>query len=461
MEFRYFDPKKKIVSREVKVGMEWKDVKTSNKLMNSIFARVDNGDGIVSETELDSINRIFKEKDINNNGISENSELEVVAEFSKDTWNYIKSKIQVAENLYNDIYAKTSLGLPTTGKNIDKHVKMVNKDNVWTVLKVYQDKTNGEESLFSGIMGEIGLSYEKRASYCKQIMNQLISLYKDQGLYTDDIVKEFNAELKYQGETWSRANAKRLDAIVNKLMLRYNAVEKKENYLPNGKIDKDFSQGNTGDCWLLASIKAISRSPRGLKILNDSIKVAPNGNVTVTLKGAGKSYTFTRAEILGNKQFSSGDLDVRAIEMAVDRYFTDEKESKNVGGEIDINSNVEDIAYQILTGKGACDHFFFRGSKFDELFLHENRYEIRQEHIDRFNDKNHIICVSANHNKKDVKVSTTKENEGVLTTDHSYAVSRADKNYVYLINPWDTSSELKVDMKTFKSFFNIIYEMDL
>lgn len=464
MEFRYLNPKNKIVKRDVEVGMKWKDVKTSNKLLNSIFTNVDNGDGVVSETELDSIKRILKERDKNKNNLSENSELEGVEKLDKKDWNYVKAKVQVANNLYHDIYAKTRLGLPTTGKNIDKHIKAINKDNVWSVLKIYQDKTNGEESLFSGIMGEIGLSYSERASYCKHIMKALVDIYKDSGVYIDDIVNEFNKEIQYQKGTWSRANAERLDAIADKLMRRYNSIDQEQNNLPNGRIDKNFKQGTTGDCWLLSAIKAISKTPKGLKILNDSIKVTPNGNVIVTLKGVKKSYTFTRKEIMGNTQLSSGDLDVRAIEMAVDRYFADERKSKNVGERIDINGNSEDIAFQILTGKGGWDHFYERGSDFDE-WLNGERYEIRPEHIAKFNNKNHIVCVSAfGQSKKDIRVSTTASNgnkEGRLVKNHAYAISRADKNYIYLINPWDTSTELKVDIKTFKSFFNNIRELDL
>ena len=461
MEIKFVNGKGKVVSRTLEEGQKWEQRKTSNKTLNNIFETADDGDGVVSQLEIDTINRIIKEQDKNKNGILEEEDLKQIADIKKDGWEIAKKRINVALEIYNDIYAKSSIGFPTTGKNIDKHIQAVTEDNVWGVIKAYEDKTDGEESIFSGIMGEIGLKYSDRAKYCKHIIDMLVKRYSNNGVYIEDIVKEFNAELDYQRDTWTTADAKRLDAIVRKLMKRLNNADQSKNIAPNGKIDKDFSQGASGDCWLLASIKAISMSPKGLKILNDSIKIESNGDVTVTLKGVNKSYTFTQTEISGNTQLSTGDLDVRAIEMAVDKYIAEERgiESEYGVTRIDINGNNEQIAYKILLGKGNWDHFYDKDSIMDK-WLNGDRYEIRQEHIDRFNDKNHIVCVSS-HGKKDLILKEPDSNNTKLFSLHSYAVSRADSKYVYLINPHDTSKEIKVSIKTFKTFFNDIAEVDI
>ena len=450
MKIFYMNKQGEQVYRELEEGKTWKESKTSNANLNLIFDRIDDGDGIISQTEIDSLNRILKENDDNLNKICDKDEIEEIAKITKDEWQNVRAKVNVAEQIYNDIFAKNSLGFPTTGKHIEKHIEEVTADNVWTVLAVYQDKTDGKESLFSGIMGETGLKYDKRAEYCKQIMNKLAERYQERGIYIDDILKEFDNELNYQKETWTPANAKRLDAIVNKLMDRYNHIDQTENYLPNGKIDHDFKQGNTGDCWLIASIKALANSPKGLKMLNDSVKVNKDGSVTVTLKGVNKTYTFTKEEINGNTQLSTGDLDVRAIEMAFDKYFTEERE---VNGKVDLNGNSMITAYNILTGKDGYVNFSF-------INLFKDR-EITQEEIDKFNDKNHIVCVSSHNGKKDINIKAANGSDALLTGNHAYAVSRADKNYVYLINPWDTSTEIKVDIQTFKEFFNNLTVVDL
>ena len=462
MEIKFVNKKGQIVSRTIEEGQKWEECKTSNSTLNSVFTTVDDGDGIVSEHEIDTIKRVIKEQDKNKNGICEEEDLKEIANITKDGWETAKKKINVALQIYNDIYAKNGMGFPTTGKNIGQHIKDITPDNVGSVIKIYEDKTEGEESIFAGIMGEIGLKYSERAEYCRHIINMLTKLYADHGVYTEDILQEFNKELDYQRDTWSRADAERLDSIVNKLIKRFNSADETKNIAPNGKIDDYFYQGAAGDCWLLAPIKAISMSPKGLKILNDSVKVHSNGDVTVTLQGVKKSYTFTRKEIYGNKQLSTGDLDVRAIEMAVDKYIAEERGIETDFGErrIDINGNNDAIAYKILLGKGYWNHFYEKGSNIDE-WLNGKRYEIRQEHIDRFNDKNHIVCVSASREKNNIVIREPGGKNTTLLTEHGYAVSRADNKYIYLINPYDTSKEIRVSIKTFKSFFNHIAEVDL
>jgi uncharacterized protein YvpB len=49
----------------------------------------------------------------------------------------------------------------------------------------------------------------------------------------------------------------------------------------------------------------------------------------------------------------------------------------------------------------------------------------------------------------------------VLTTNHAYAVLRADSEYVYLINPWKSDSEIKITREQFKEFFNYYNQMEL
>ncbi|MCQ2739232.1 MAG: hypothetical protein MJ237_03270 [bacterium] len=48
-----------------------------------------------------------------------------------------------------------------------------------------------------------------------------------------------------------------------------------------------------------------------------------------------------------------------------------------------------------------------------------------------------------------------------LVRNHAYTVSRSDSKYVYLINPWDSSTKIHVDRKTFEEIFNAIDEFDL
>ena len=137
-----------------------------------------------------------------------------------------------------------------------------------------------------------------------------------------------------------------------------------------------------------------------------------------------------------------------------DKYFAEER---SVNGRIDINGNQMRTAYEILTGNDGWNHFYAESSLMDKWI---NGDKITQERIDKFNDKNHIVCVASSANE-DIKLHASDGSDAVLIGHHAYAVSRADKNYVYLINPWNTSTEIKVDIKTFTSFFNDLQDIDL
>ena len=104
----------------------------------------------------------------------------------------------------------------------------------------------------------------------------------------------------------------------------------------DGKID-EFVQGSIGDCWLLSAINGLKRHPKGKEILEKSLSVDKDNNITVTLQGPKKQYTFTKEQLDStlNKQnyyYSTGDRDVLAIEMAVEKFKTEsaQKSSKRV-----------------------------------------------------------------------------------------------------------------------------------
>lgn len=330
-------------------------------------------------------------------------------------------------------------------------------------LESFDYETENKKSLFSEIMEARALSMDDRMKYARQFFSKLKELQESRGIYMDDLLASFEKELQKQKKSWSPAEGINLDRLVKQLLQRSKERPDTatQNIVPNGKIDADFKQGTTGDCWLLASIKAIANTTKGLEILNDSIKVNKDGSVTVTLKGKNKTYTFSKDEITRSSHLSTGDLDVRAIEMAVNKYITEEGGLYFHDEAVDINNNYMMAAFETLTGKSMPGFlpFFSKG----DIKSHPERYsmaKITDEQIDNFNKTNHIACVAAHH-KPNLEVMTISDKKEVLLTNHAYTVVRSDSKYVYLINPHDTSLEISVDRETFKEFFNKIHEMDL
>lgn len=330
-------------------------------------------------------------------------------------------------------------------------------------LESFDYGTENKKSLFSEIIESRALSMDDRMKYARQFFSKLKELQESRGIYMDDLLASFEKELQKQKKSWSPAEGINLDRLVKQLLQRSKERPDTttQNTVPNGKIDADFKQGTTGDCWLLASIKAIANTTKGLEILNDSIKVNKGGSVTVTLKGKNKTYTFSKDEITRSSHLSTGDLDVRAIEMAVNKYITEEGGLYFHDDAVDIKGNYMMAAFELLTGKSMPGFLPF-DSKGDRK-LYPERYGmaiITDEQIDNFNKTNHIACVSA-HNKPNLEVMTISDKKEVLLTGHAYTVVRSDSKYVYLINPHDTSLEIPVDRETFKEFFDLIHEMDL
>lgn len=366
---------------------------------------------------------------------------------------------RLAHNLNQDVSTKDNIGLPTTGKNLGKHVKNITSENVVSVMKAYEEQHKGK-TLLADIIEERGLKTDTRKAYITHIVKAYLDYGKEKGINVNDLEQKFNKEIKYQMDKIGFANADYLNTFVEQLKDRIKAGSNENTSItkPNGKIDEDFEQGNTGDCWLLASIKAIASRPKGLQILNDSVKVNNDGSVTVTLKGVNKTYTISKEELESNIQLSTGDGDIRALEIAVNKYF---EEERGVRDRLDINGNNMFVAYDILTGQGDFDHFFPHGSSGDRL-INPDYYdhEFTDDEINQFNDKNKIFTVSARGNKDRI-VLDSSSSEQVLTTNHAYAVIRSDSEYVYLVNPWNSGSELKVTREQFKEFFNNINEMEL
>ncbi|MBR3605109.1 MAG: hypothetical protein IKL52_03670, partial [Candidatus Gastranaerophilales bacterium] len=101
------------------------------------------------------------------------------------------------------------------------------------------------------------------------------------------------------------------------------------SYDINGRIDKDFRQGNTGDCALLSALYSVSTTQQGQKIIEEAITVNEGlfGQVKsydVYFKGIDETVTITKKELekaeeiarIQKGSYSDGDDDVLLLELA-------------------------------------------------------------------------------------------------------------------------------------------------
>lgn len=365
-----------------------------------------------------------------------------------------KRNFPIVNAIYDDIHAKNPFGLPTTGKTLEDNVKKITPENILDVLEAYKNKSNGE-SLVDAIMSERGLSAEKRAELVKYIKDTLIELARSKGVYTDDIDSRLDKNIDYEKTKVGPMSGKHIEYLMGRLVTRMVQPNSEDNAVANGKIDGNFKQGKTGDCWLIAAIEAAMANPAASKMLNDLISVDDKGNVTVYLKGVNKTYVITKEELEGATELSNGDMDVRAIEIAVNRYLEEEYEhSWNPHARNDIDKGGQSHrAFEILFGKGGKSFLSesIYGSIYDALF------SVNGELIEKIKTGKAIVVVSVDNalTFSDIKKAYGEDGNPVgLFENHTYAVVGADDKYVYLTDPHDSSKVLKMTIEDFKDTFN-------
>lgn len=349
-----------------------------------------------------------------------------------------------AENINNPDYKTLLEDLKFISVDIDSIIS--NCSIAEGVLNKFKELNSSGKDLFTELLETDKLTDEEKANIISRILFG-INYVQDEKTYNQ--IKTILTDDKFKALLFENSDKYcediKADMILNKnnhekLLIdlrRFIARgENKENKLisrPNGKIDVDFEQGNTGDCWLLAGLIAICKKDKGKEALESLIKVdEKTGNVIVTLKGINKTYTIKENEIKNCDHLSGGDGDVRALELAYDKYIQEKAYNKD-SYVYDINGNSCSYMFEIIFGKS-------------ELIKGYDKNDKKWD----FNNPNKFYCIGTSWlDVKDTKVFENiviKENGETeyFVAGHAYALIKSDEEYVYLVNPWDSSETLKM-----------------
>jgi len=169
--------------------------------------------------------------------------------------------------------------------------------------------------------------------------------------FTPEIAQKFNAMVKEcLLDNASPEKIKKLNRYIgmNKHRLNLEFINEIYTDTPNGVIDKITYQGDTGDCWLLSPILSLSELPGGREYLKKFVQNnSKEQTVTVVLNGGKNEFKFSYAEIKDAFNFSIGDFDMRAIEMAYDKYA---KQYQINDGQSDLTGGIMNTAFELLEG---------------------------------------------------------------------------------------------------------------
>lgn len=240
-----------------------------------------------------------------------------------------------------------------------------------------------------------------------------------------------------------------------------------DNTNRNGAIDVSY-QRETGDCWLLSGINAISYTDTGKEIIKNALEYDDNG-VTVHLAGVGKDYYISNDDIQNarykterfealdgtklNKtteleKYSKGDDDMLVFELAVEQLKNDLHNGELV---FDFDSPVQALnKTNLIGGTSEESIYYLTGKKSDVSQSKEETEKMLDEFISSCKTDKNIALSFKLTNAQD----TVEGYSETLYGPHVYSVKTADDNNVTFINPWDSGEDITVTKEAFLNLVN-------
>ena len=316
--------------------------------------------------------------------------------------------------------------------------RLLDKDNIHHILYQYQMETYkknkglkeflGENpnsvnllkffgnGIIKHIQDELHLTKDEQNQLIEKIINTVLkAIDNNSTIYAQDIKRDI---LSHRDD-YEKIN---IDLIRYATRGYTNRNPVIENLSPDGKIDDPFVQNQTGDCFLLSPLITASLKNRSKYALENCIKRdAETGDVTVKFKGSGKSYTISAEDIEKSLHLSSGDGDVKAIELAFDRLIRDYA--------YDNNSLISKDGKIVSIYDGG-----FPGFVYEQFFGNCSLISTGQNNVPyiNFNDMNRMYSFSISN--KDTESKSYTIGDQTLKDYHTYSIVRDDGFYLYILD---------------------------
>lgn len=239
--------------------------------------------------------------------------------------------------------------LSSKHENLDTESELL-EDNTIADLSFDAERPQSENTLLDKIFDNPDKTERKaQVKHIIDALKQKFQMVKSDSaeLYCDN-KEAIDEGIQYISRRLDLCANMKLSEVKKTIDVAQNMLDNNDLFIDaaNGMIDKINYQGSTGDCWLLASINAIAETENGRNFIKNFISVNPDTqDVTVKLNGGKDEYVITQDELLKNGKLSKGDYDLRAVEIAFKRHYSEMTPPKTIDG----GRSIE--AFEVLTGE--------------------------------------------------------------------------------------------------------------
>ena len=216
----------------------------------------------------------------------------------------------------------------------------------------------------------------------------------------------------------------------------------------------ELRQGNIGDCYLLSNLYALSRNPKGQKLIEKMVRVDNDGNYVVSFYN--KESIIVPLEQLdgqkleGKEKISvAGELGVRAIERAYGKMLRPiEHLDKTLFMNIDNGGKINETLFNLV---GKYPQYFY----IPKTNVHQKFAELAQKPM-----KNYVMLCST-HQKG--RYGDYMDKDRKFISLHAYAIKNfdVDKKLVEIVNPHNTKHSEFVHFDDFQQMFDFMHVLEM
>ena len=330
--------------------------------------------------------------------------------------------------------------------DLERHIKMINKDNVGPLMEAYKRTAYNEtvggghsnglkniEDLLTAIEGE-WIDPHKKSLMRNHIIKAAMENSKNK--FVGDIKRDIDEHVK--NKDWHK-----LTVDLVRICQRAENSGEVKFIKPNGKFDSPADQKGSGDCYLVSTVNAMIAKPALKKKLEDMITILSNGDAKITMKGNNKTYYISADDIKNSNYLSSGDGDMRIIEIAYDRYVRDEAYAD------------KDFIEKYGVGDGGIQRCFLEalfGEQNDENYMDVAAKDFDPKSFNSNPKTAYVFCVGPGIiSAHGAYYAINSKGEKVyIEHKHGYSVVGVNDKGIQIINPWHSSDVLTVTYEEFE-----------